>query len=136
MKEQVRIGIDPGVKTGYARSVNRKLVELKCLDFWDAYDEILKHDPADIFLVSVEVSNVSHVWHQKKNIRSAAKVGQHVGAVRREGELLVLRLVALGYAVRAVNPRGKINSDRFKKITGWEGRTNEHTRDAGMLSIR
>lgn len=31
------------------------------------------------------------------------------------------------------NNKTKVSADYFKKLTGWEGRTNEHERDCAML---
>jgi hypothetical protein len=39
-----------------------------------------------------------------------------------------------GIPTRGVVPKqSKINAEQFKKMTGYQGRTNEHKRDAGRL---
>ena len=42
----------------------------------------------------------------------------------------------LGVPYKAIAPaqnRTKVPADKFKALTGWQGRTNEHARDAAML---
>ncbi|MFI8143190.1 hypothetical protein ACFMJ0_23395, partial [Acinetobacter baumannii] len=48
--------------------------------------------------------------------------------------LLVEIAQALGLAVLLVKPtKSKLNAEQFNKVTGWQGRTNQEQRDAGML---
>jgi hypothetical protein len=46
------------------------------------------------------------------------------------------KIVGIPYElVPPKNNKTKVTADYFKKITGWEGQTNEHGRDAGMLVV-
>lgn len=135
----ISIGVDPGVVTGYAEAQGGKIIRLESVDFWGAYDRIVEYRPEEIRMITVEVSSTTNVWHDTpgkgSRVKRAAKVGQNVGGVRREGQLMVQRLQQIGYTARSINPLGKMTAERFKRITGWTGSSNEHTRDAGIMAF-
>lgn len=131
------IGIDPGVHTGLADVIDGEIYLEEC-DFWGAYEYLTERVRlrSMVDLVVIEIATDSHVWHQggKTTVAKAARTGQHVGAVRREGELLAEGLRRAGFNVKTVPPRGKLDSRRFGAITGYVGRTNAHKRDAGLMA--
>lgn len=130
------VGIDPGKVTGLALVVDGELT-LRSLDFWGAHGFVFNYDPREVDLVVVEVHPASKVWHDHGgNARKAGKIGQNVGAVRDQGELLAEGFRRAGYQVREIQPLGKLDHTRFQAYTGYRGRTNEHTRDAGIMAIR
>lgn len=135
----IRVGIDPGVKTGFAIAESGKLTHLETVDFWGAYDRIREWDPGCVEMITIEISETTHMWGKQlygnDQDKRRVKMGQNVGAVRREGQLLAQRLRQRGYSVRCVPPRGKVSADYFRRLTGWTGTSNEHTRDAGLLAI-
>ena len=50
------------------------------------------------------------------------------------GKLLAEMAKECGLAVVLVKPtRTKLKAEDFNRITGWQGRTNQEQRDAGML---
>lgn len=132
------IGIDPGKKTGFAvYNIRDDTLSLQTLDFW-ATMLVMEHYQLDqVHEVTVEVPTSKHVWHGKgPNQKSASKVGVNVGGVIREAELLAEGIRRMGFNVRTVHPRGKVDAAKFKAFTGYQGQTNEHTRDAGLLCFR
>lgn len=133
------IGIDPGKKTGFAAyNIEKDTLDLQTLDFWDVIREMhIFYNPMTVHEVTVEVPTSKHVWHGKgPNQKSASKVGVNVGGVIREAELLAEGIRRMGFSVRTAHPRGKVNAAKFKTFTGYQGQTNEHTRDAGLLCFR
>lgn len=129
-------GIDPGVATGLAMTNCGKLVSIQTVDFVRAYHHICEYSPDRVLKIVIEISRETHVWHpdaKKLSRQRAMAMAQDVGGVRREGQLLMAMLQYRGYNVKAVPPRGKLKDPQFKKITGYEGRTSQHGRDAGML---
>lgn len=135
------IGIDPGKKTGFAvYDILKDTLHLQTLDFWNVMDEMDRIGSRvfeEIYEVTVEVPTSKHVWHGKgPNQKSASKVGVNVGGVIREAELLAEGIRRMGFNVRTVHPRGKVDAAKFEAFTGYQGRTNEHTRDAGLLCFR
>ena len=61
---------------------------------------------------------------------------QGVGSVKRDASIWEAFLKDLGIEYEMVAPKRnvtKLTQERFKAITGWGKRTNEHSRDAAML---
>jgi hypothetical protein len=126
------IGIDSGKNTGLAMAENGKLKALTTVDFWGAIYEIDSYPDA---IIVIELSG-THVWHREaKSFGAIAKTGQNIGAVRREAQLIIQYLHWKGREYVVQKPLGKIDSKQFKHITGWKGKSNQHTRDAAMLAL-
>lgn len=134
------IGIDPGRETGFAQVCDGKFEALASMTFWRCYDYVTGWQPSMVTLIVVEVSprKQTHLWHShKKTTGAGGKVGQDVGGVRVQGELLAERFAELGFNVKTVLPAGKVGHERFKAVTGCaESKTNSHKRDAGMMAFR
>lgn len=131
------IGIDPGVNTGFAVLADGEFEALWTLSFWGAYHLVRgSWEPLEVDVVVVEIATISYVWQpsaKRARQAKALRVAQDVGAVRREGELLAEGLRDR-FTVITKPPCGKLNADRFAKLTGHDGRTNQHERDAAMLA--
>ena len=64
------------------------------------------------------------------------EVLQGVGSVKRDAGIWEDFLRDLGVPFEMVAPKNnitKLSADSFRKITGWQSKTNEHSRDAAML---
>lgn len=132
------VGLDPGKSCGLAiySLSQRQLIELKTVDFWGVFEELQARQSSDYLRIVVEVPSSKHVWHKGgSSTGSIQRTALNVGMVIREAELLAEGLRLQGYPVDTVPPRGKVDSAKFKSITGWPGRTNAHTRDAGILAF-
>lgn len=130
------IGIDPGKNTGIAICESGKIAKLYTSDFWGAIEAIDTHP--DAFIV-IELPDTKHVWHNKAKTKGAIqRTGVNVGSVIREAQLLRDYLVRNGREHITQKPTGigkNMNADKFKRLTGWSGRTNEHMRDAAILCV-
>ncbi len=127
------IGIDPGQNTGIAMCDGGKLINLVTSNFWGAIECIDKY-PLAFFIV--ESPNTKSVWHNRaKSVKTIQRTGVNVGSCLREAELIIDYLNIKNVKYKSVHPSGKINAAMFKKITGFDGRTNQHTRDAGMMAF-
>jgi predicted RNase H-like nuclease (RuvC/YqgF family) len=125
----IKIGIDPGVHTGFAVAEDGKLTRLETLDFWKVYHIVSGLiDEHGSLCVIIEVPKTKANWHNPA-------AAHNVGRVCREAELLACGLELIGAQVERVHPKGKVDAVAFARITKWKGRTNEHQRDAGMLVI-
>jgi len=146
MKPLFFLGIDPGVKTGLAVwNVEEQDFEALCTsDFWAVYDEVMLHDTKEVVIIIEDPGRISKTWHAASSKSVAAEIGRRVGANCEQARLLIERFTELGYTVHSYVPTGKTKrggawkkskeaAKHFKDITGYEGRTNEHTRDAGMM---
>lgn len=129
----VTIGIDPGLHTGVGISSEGKIRELLETDFWGCID-IFNEYPTAFFVV--EMPKTKHVWHNESlSIRAAQRTGLNVGSVLRESQLLIDYLDRNKMKFKIMEPMRKIKKSEFNQLTGWTGRTNQHMRDAAMLSL-
>lgn len=139
----VAIGLDPGKHTGFAvyDRVSHELSDVKETNFAAAVWEITEKYPRAIIVI--ELPNNKHVWHKAGGNTAGTKVVQrtavNVGSVLREAELLRDTLALIGkrkghdYEIRTSHPKGKVDAERFRRITGHGGRLNQHCRDAALL---
>jgi hypothetical protein len=132
------IGVDAGKYTGVAvwNSKSRSLSVLTT-DFWGCYNFILEnYGKSQIRIVIEDPSKTPPVFNKKfvRSEKARLKVAQNVGGVKRESVLLADGLERAGFTVIRTKPNNtKKNSVYIKRLTGYEGRTNEHNRDAIML---
>lgn len=137
----IYIGIDAGKKTGIAiwDTESREILAVKTLDFFKTLIFVGDSFDTDAAKIIVEDPNkIKPIHGAKKNvsIRPLLKIAQNVGGVKRETELLIEGLEAMGFDVEGTKPRKtKKDAAYIKSICGFEGSTNEHTRDAIMLVV-
>lgn len=147
--EPLYIGIDPDVeKFGFA-VWHRPLQKFASVESLTLVDLMKKLDDLrdNIALVVVEAGwlNKSN-WHlsyvpKKAKIRNplkyAAEAGEKTGRNQQRGMDIVeiLEFMRIPYRLqRPMKPNTwKNDADMFKKMTGWEKRTNPESRDAAML---
>jgi len=131
----VRIGIDPGTKTGVAAyNVETKqiiacktsgIVNVMSLITLLAYDEE--------FLVEI--------WFEDARKRkwfgnSGREKLQGAGSIKRDCSIWEEFCNEHSIKHKMIPPRDistKMDKKLFAKITGWTGRTSEHSRDAAMI---
>lgn len=139
MKTVHHIGIDTGKKTGLAIwTPAYKQLDLYSTDFWGVWGVIEDYQyelRPDRTKVRIEMpGSFLYGRNSKHGKRVSVKMAVNVGGVQMMAILLAERFEELGYQVGRPQPsKRKLNHDIFKKITGYTGTTNEHTRDAGML---
>ena len=134
------IGIDCGVKTGYA--------------FWDKGEKaficiasvkihtaimfiqgLAKDYPGGVF-VRVEDARKRKWIPRQKNEKAERGRREGAGSVKRDAMIWEDFLTDLGVDFEMVAPKNnktKMRADVFKRLTGWRAITNEHGRDAAML---
>ena len=131
------VGIDPGKQTGIAvvQIAPKQVIGIENRCFWGAY-EYVKSFERDTTLVIVEDGGlVSCVFHDAANRRAQDMTAKRVGGNHKEGDLLASGLERLGYDVVRTRPRNTKRPARYvEKITGFGGRSNQHTRDAIMIA--
>lgn len=132
---KIIIGIDPDLdKSGVALYRSDKSLELECLNFPNVLKLFDKHK-ADIQKVVIEAGWLipKSNWHGAKNIRIGERKAKNVGENHAVGKLLECCARAYGLEVQLLTPQGKKNAEEFKRITGYQGSTNQEKRDAGLL---
>ena len=130
------LGIDPGNTTGMAVFNDGKLTGLwscssvECLQYLEA---------TRVDHVVLEDSRLQqHIWNAGgKDRPQALRVARNVGSIDRICAQVEEICVSRDISLLMISPRakgGKTPAEEFKAVTGWDGRTNEHQRDAAMLA--
>ena len=130
------IGIDTGVNTGLAiwdRS-EKKFTQIECVQIHKALQIVRDNveDYPDEVMVRVEDARLRKWLPQSKGTAQL----QGAGSIKRDATIWEHFLVSLNADFELVAPKNnktKLAADYFKKLTGWEKATNEHSRDAAML---
>ncbi len=129
------VGLDPGVSTGFAiwSRTDRKLVDVQTTTITAAMSMVkMMHDFGSLHSVVFEDARL-RTWFGSKG-REAL---QGAGSVKRDCSIWQEFLEGLeGVPFRPVSPQSKgakLDAAQFAKLTGWDGRTSSHARDAAML---
>ena len=128
------IGIDCGVNTGFAAwdKKGKKLTHVKTLKIHEAM-ELIKAwimDRPDTFI------RVEDARKRKWFGKSGREQLQGAGSIKRDSKIWEDYLTDLKFQFEMVPPKNnktKMNTDVFRSITGYAGKTTEHSRDAAML---
>ncbi len=113
------IGIDPGVHTGIScwHKAEKRLLWVECHPAVEAEILVLK--------MAAEGRNI---WVRFEGARSIKRDCQ------RWEEFLTYHNIPFE-KVAPRNNRTKMTAAEFKLLTGWQGKTNEHSRDSAALII-
>lgn len=133
----ILIGIDTGVKTGYAHSIDGIFQEITTETILSAQDKIHKiHEEAklsDIVLVVCIEDTRKRKWVDPRIGKERMK---GIGSVNRDCS--IWQEFCERYAIRYLlippsHIETKLKAKAFADRTGWTARTSEHARDAGMI---
>lgn len=138
MTRMVYIGIDPGTNTGYAvwDKVGRRLEAVETMTITKAMERVMAHvDMCKAFggyvVVFFEDAR-KRSWFG----RAGREKLQGAGSVKRDCAIWQTFCEEIGVEYRMISPKNnttKLTAAQFKVLTGWEAKTNEHSRDAAML---
>lgn len=131
--QKVKIGIDTGVSTGVAVSINGVLERVECMTITKAMNLVCEY-PKDKTKLYIEDARLWVGFYGKT--KKSDKRLQGAGSVKRDAKIWEDWCKEHDYEVVFVKPMGKglkKSAGEFKRITGWQGRTNEHARDAAMI---
>lgn len=132
------IGIDPGVQTGFAVWLPglQKLHMVETFGILDAFEWIQNHFITHYENVFVRIENPNlRKWFGN----SGREVLQGAGSVKRDYRIWQEFLESRNIPYEDVAPKNiktKVKADYFKKLTGWQGRTSSHGRDAALLCFK
>lgn len=138
------IGIDPDAqKSGIALYRDGALAELHLWSFSQLVAHMMVNAGAsDITYVLEDVEAIRPTFKRVKTNQAAMqKISQNVGQVKQTARLIQEMGAYYGAEVVMVKPlkgvakSAKDNTDIFKQITGWAGRSNADNRDAAMLAL-
>lgn len=125
------IGIDAGTHTGYAEWDGKEFTYLKTLPIHIALERVAMQASRQEVMVILEDARLRK-WY---GVRSDAKM-QGAGSIKRDCSIWEDFCKDKKIPLRKVHPmKGltKLTAEKFKAITGYQGKTSEHSRDAGLL---
>lgn len=129
------LGIDPGANTGVAHFVDGRLERLQTVAPHEI-DQLLRETmPARVVFEDSRLQ--SHTWTRARSTAASAKMARNVGQVDAWCTLICAICGEIGVPVHGISPLGKggkLDAQRFAAVTGWDGPSNEHTRDAAMVA--
>lgn len=130
-------GVDPGTKTGVAiwdceKQIFRLIETVSIIKAMSLLHPL--ESDFDIDIIRFEDARLRK-WFGK----SGREVLQGVGSIKRDCSIWQEFCEYHSIKFEAVKPatgQTKWKSDYFKRVTGWEKRTSEHSRDAAVLVYR
>lgn len=139
MKYDYAIGIDPGVKTGFAvKDLNTgKYIDISTLPIHRAINELYKYQKYANVIVYVEDAR-KRKWYNdaRKSAKEARGLAMGAASVKRDCTIWNDILDDLQISYKLVAPKNnktKLKADLFAEVAKWNKRTSEHSRDAAML---
>ena len=134
----IYIGIDPGTHTGMAvwDSGEGRFLSLETLPIHQAMNSVLYWNMRERNDIQVVFEDARlRKWYGRTESEVRRKI-QGAGSVKRDCAIWEDYLKDYGIPFLTVKPgrvATKVTPSWFKTLTGWEGRTSEHSRDAAML---
>lgn len=131
----ILIGIDAGVNTGFAKSYDGKLVEVKTYPIIQAM-RVAAFTIGQAKRYGHDLTIYIEDARKRKWVTGGREKLQGVGSVKRDCGIWEEFCIYYDVDFELVAPknnRTKMTAEQFKKLTGWQHRTNEHGRDAAML---
>lgn len=136
----IYIGIDAGKNTGFAvwDSKLKKFIEITSMPIHRAMLEVKQifDKEVDNLYIRVEDARQRTWFGNNMSWNEERSKLQGVGSVKRDCTIWDDFLKDSKVSYEMVPPKRnvtKLSHDKFQRLTGWEKRTNEHSRDAAML---
>lgn len=133
------VGIDPGVKTGFAvwDTTWRYFRRVETMRITDALLAVLgyQENGADLRIVFEDARQRKWLPREMSNSEYRGKL-MGAGSVKRDCDIWEEFCKAHEIPFTAIPPRKgltKWTQEYFERVTGWKGRTSNHARDAAML---
>lgn len=132
---KILIGIDVGVKTGFAKTFDGELVEVKTMSIIEAMESAKR----SIYFAKeygLDIKFYIEDARKRKWVTGGREKLQGVGSVKRDSSIWqeFCEYHGVDYALIAPKDNStKTKADYFERVTGWQHRTSEHARDAVML---
>ena len=159
MKVKAVVGIDPGATTGIAvktfqidAPMTGKWLSVDSLEMWQAFDYCRELSQLyDCVFIFEDARQRKWYGQHEQQLYRKYNGGMHMTPVERKiyrGLLMGAGdvtgacrnweefLTGNGFKFVMQPPKKgatKVDAPFFKRLTGWAGRTNEHSRDAGMI---
>lgn len=129
------LGIDPGVNTGVAIFKGGSLHALLTIEPHMIQTLIDMHKPGRVVFEDSRLQ--THVWTRGRTMAANCKMARNVGEIDAWCRLITAVCGELKIAAHGISPAGKggkTDAKSFALLTGWQGKTNQHERDAAMVA--
>lgn len=136
------VGIDTGVNTGFAvwSTESRQLTIVTTLPIHQALIWVKgfaercakEHEEIKVYFEDARLRK----WYGTHTAKQDRDKLQGAGSVKRDSKIWEDALTEWGIPFETIAPKNnwtKMTANMFAALTGWKGRTNEHSRDAAML---
>lgn len=128
--------LDPGTNTGVAMYIGGKLSTLTTIDPSQIQNHIREFRPD--FVIYEDSRLQSNVWCAKvaNNRASQLKIARNLGEIDAWCKLIASVCGWSKTPAHGISPQNKgkkLDAKKFYCATGWDGRSNQHERDAAML---
>ena len=133
MSREILIGIDTGVKTGFAvwDIQSKKLLEVSTCSILEAMERVMHYKSGESELKGLYIEDARKVKYKTSAIKA-----QGAGSIKRDCQIweeFTIRHKIKATFLRPNKKLTKFSKGKFGQITGWEKRSSEHARDAAML---
>ena len=131
----VILGIDHGIRTGVAVFHGGGLTSLTTIEPHTIRAVLDLHRPSRVVFEDSRLT--SPVFSARGNRATALKIARNVGEVDAWCRLITLVCAEMQIPAHGISPErkgAKLNSMQFRQQTGWEGKSNQHERDAAMVA--
>jgi hypothetical protein len=129
------LGIDPGANTGVACFNGGALTWLRTIEPHSIEHFLRQHAPARVVFEDSRLE--SKVWTTASSRAAALKIARNVGQIDAWCSLITAICADLGIPAHGISPTAKgakLGAEGFAVATGWQGRSNQHERDAAMVA--
>lgn len=134
-KPDLYIGIDSGTTTGISgwKPAERKLVFVESMMIHRAMERVRFYKSIHYVMVLVEDARLA-TFGRGGHIDMLKAQG--AGSIKRDAAIWQDFLTDMKIPFQMVRPAKaftKLDADKFKRTTGWMGKTNNHARDSAMI---
>ncbi len=134
----IHIGIDTGVKTGFAAydTKKRALVQVDTMTITRAMDLVMVYRNIGLTVGEEIMLHIEDARLRKWFGNAGREKLQGAGSVKRDARIWEDFCKEKEINFEMVPPRNnttKLTTAQFRYITGWKKTTSEHARDAAML---
>lgn len=136
-RQHLIVGIDPGRQTGVALwdSTTKTLRDVLTLGILQAQQHVLTiKNLGNLRLIVMEDARLRTGYFGP----NAKAKQQGAGSIKRDCSIWTEFGDMHQIALRCISPKhkgAKVDAAMFAKLTGWTGRTSEHSRDAAMVIL-
>lgn len=128
------VGIDPGTNTGIAIREGKEWKSIQTLSIIEAIEIVVRLHIAYAGSVVVRIEDARLRTYFGK---TGPEKWKGAGSIIRDCRIWEAEMERQGIRVEWVHPKDvkATTAEQFKKLTGWEGRTSIHAREAAWMII-